>query len=186
MRAQQTPPLGAIPNPAVELRRLNQGEPVCLPCGQPNQTLQIQAPISTKPNQDVPGKTSGAEEDNRKEVAEAFEAETASQDHGHVQDQPEQVLGGVGGGLQGHNHCQGASDVACSRQHGGGGAAEQRERGEGEAAQRKAGSLCLPLAESSTLLLHTSLPLSNRLSSSTSTPLCRTPGTQPFFCFSCL
>ena len=59
------------------------------------------------------------------------------------------------------------------RQHGGGGAAEQRERGEGEdggeAAQRKAGSLCLPLAESSTPLLHTSLSLST----STSAPLCR-------------
>merc|ERR1712010_29655 len=57
------------------------------------------------------------------------------------------------------------------RQHGGGGAAEQRERGEGEdggeAAQRKAGSLCLPLAESCTPLLHTSLSLS----SSTSAPL---------------
>merc|ERR1712032_32154 len=166
----------------VELRRLNQGEPVCLPCGQPNQTLQIQAPISTKPNQDVPGKTSGAEEDNRKEVAEAFEAETASQD------QPEQVLGGVGGGLQGHNHCQGASDVACSRQHGGGGAAEQRERREGEvedggeAAQWKAGSLCLPLADSSivftlSFLLHTSFSFSF---SSTSTPLCFASGPQPY------
>ena len=179
MRVQQTPPLGAIPNPAVELRRLNQGEPVCLPCGQPNQTLQIQAPISTKPNKDVPGKTSGAEEDTRKEATEAFEAEAASQDHGHVQDQPEQVLGGVGGGLQGHNHCQGASDVACSRQHGGGGAAEQRERGEGEvedggeAAQWKAGSICLPLADSSivftlSFLLHTSFSFS----SSAFTPLC--------------
>merc|ERR1711934_1043013 len=136
---------------------------------------------TTKPNQYVLRKTSGAEEDNRKEAKEAIEAEAASQDHGHVQDQPEQVLGGVGGGLPRHNHCQGASNVA-GRQHGGGGAAEQRERGEGEAAQWKAGSLCLPLAESSTLLLHTSL----RLSSSTSTPLCRTPGTQPFFCFSCL
>merc|ERR1712032_892064 len=158
----------------VELRRLNQGEPVCLPCGQPNQT--------------VPGKTSGAEEDNRKEVAEAFEAETASQDHGHMQDQPEQVLGGVGGGLQGHNRCQGASNVACSRQHGGGGAAEQRERREGEvedggeAAQWKAGSLCLPLADSSivftlSFLLHTSFSFSF---SSTSTPLCFASGPQPY------
>ena len=185
MRAQQTPPLGAIPNPAVELRQLNQGEPVCPACGQPNQTLHRQASSCSKLSHYVLRKTSGAEEDNRKEAKEAFETEASSQDHGHVQDQPEQVLGGVGGGLPRHNHCQGASNVA-GRQHGGGGAAEQRERGEGEAAQRKAGSLCLPLAESSTLLLHTSLPLSNRLSSSTSTPLCRTPGTQPFFCFSCL
>merc|ERR1712203_880032 len=157
----------------VELRQLNQGEPVCRACGQPNQTLHRQASSCSKLNHYVLRKASGAEEDNRKEAKEAFETEASSQDHGHVQDQPEQVLGGVGGGLPRHNHCQGASNVA-GRQHGGGGAAEQRERGEGEdggeAAQRKAGSLCLPLAESSTPLLHTSLSLST----STSAPLlCR-------------
>ena len=94
MRAQQTLPLGAIPNLAVELRHLNQGEPVRPACGQPNQTSELH-----KPKQHVLRKTSRAEEDNRKEAKEAFEAEAASQDHGHVQDQPEQVLGGVGGGL---------------------------------------------------------------------------------------
>ena len=60
----------------------------------PNQTSELH-----KPKQYVLRKTSGAEEDNRKEAKEAIEAEAASQDHGHVQDQPEQVLGGVGGGL---------------------------------------------------------------------------------------
>merc|ERR1712172_484433 len=142
-----------------------------------NQTKPCGYNLHQTKYQDVLGKTSGAEEDNRKEAAEAFEAEAASQDHDHVQDQPEQVLGG---GLQGHNHCQGASDVAGSRQHGGGGAAEQRECGEGEvedggeAAQRKAGSLCLPLADSSTgftfpFLLCTSFSFS---SSSAFTTLC--------------
>merc|ERR1712080_235162 len=142
----------------VELRHLNQGEPVRPARGQPNQTLHRQASTRTKPNQYVLGKTSGAEKNNRKEAKEAFEAEAAKEDHNHVQDQFEQVLGGIGGGLPRHNHCQGASNVAGGReQHGGGGATEQWEHGEGEdgveAAQRKAGSLCLPLAQSSNILL---------------------------------
>merc|ERR1712241_64619 len=95
-------------------------------CGKPNQASQRERDYS-KPDQNVLGKTSGAEEDNRKEAEEAFEAEAASQYHGHLQDQPKQVLGGVGGGLPRHNHCQAASHLACE-QHGGGGAAEQRER----------------------------------------------------------
>ena len=44
------------------------------------------------------------EENKREEAEEAFEAEAAAEDHDHVQDQPEQVLGGVGGGVQGHDH----------------------------------------------------------------------------------
>merc|ERR1712192_19265 len=160
-----------------ELRRLNQGE-LTLWKTKPNLGDTSSNLHQTK-YQDVLGKTSGAEEDNREEAAEAFEAEAATQDHDHVQDQPEQVLGGVGGGLQGHNHCQDASDVACSRQHGGGGAAEQRERREGEvedggeAAQRKAGPLRLPLADSSTgFTLSSLLCTSFSFSSSAFTPLC--------------
>ena len=104
MRLQQTPPLGAIPSLPVELRRLNQGELVPDQLVE-NQTKPHRERDYSKPDQNVLGKTSGAEEDNRKEAKEAFEAEAASQDHGHVQDQPEQVLGGVGGGLPRHNHC---------------------------------------------------------------------------------
>merc|ERR1712167_91708 len=103
---------------------------------------------TTKPKQYVLRKTSGAEEDNRKEAKEAFEAEAAAEDHDHVQDQPEQVLGGVGGGVQGHDHHQGAAHVA-GGEHGGRGAAEQRELGEGkvETSRRKAGPLCFPVTK---------------------------------------
>ena len=105
------------------------------------------------------GETPRVEENNREEAEEAFEAEAAAEDHDHVQDQPEQVLGGVGGGVQGHDHHQGAAHVA-GGQHGGRGAAEQRELGEGEVetSRRKAGPLCFPVTKSSTitflLLLH--------------------------------
>ena len=85
------------------------------------------------------------------------DSEAAAEDHDHVQDQPEQVLGGVGGGVQGHDHHQGAAHVA-GREHGGRGAAEQRELGEGEVetSRRKAGPLCFPVTKSSTItfLLH--------------------------------
>ena len=104
MRSQQTPPLGAIPSLPVELRRLNQGELVPDQLVE-NQTKPHRERDYSKPDQNVLGKTSGAEEDNRKEAKEAFETEASSQDHGHVQDQPKQVLGGVGGGLPRHNHC---------------------------------------------------------------------------------
>ena len=110
------------------------------------------------------GETPRVEENNREEAEEAFEAEAAAEDHDHVQDQPEQVLGGVGGGVQGHDHHQGAAHVA-GGEHGGRGAAEQRELGEGEVetSRRKAGPLCFPVTKSSTitfllptLLLHIS------------------------------
>ena len=110
------------------------------------------------------GETPRVEENNREEAEEAFEAEAAAEGHDHVQDQPEQVLGGVGGGVQGHDHHQGAAHVA-SGEHGGRGAAEQRELGEGEVetSRRKAGPLCFPVTKSSTitfllptLLLHIS------------------------------
>ena len=106
------------------------------------------------------GETPRVEENNREEAEEAFEAEAAAEDHDHVQDQPEQVLGGVGGDVQGHDHHQGAAHVA-GGEHGGRGAAEQRELGEGEVetSRRKAGPLCFPVTKSSTitlLLLHIS------------------------------
>ena len=98
------------------------------------------------------GETPRVEENKREEAEEAFEAEAAAEDHDHVQDQPEQVLGGVGGGVQGHDHHQGAAHVA-GGEHGGRGAAEQRELGEGEVetSRRKAGPLCFPVTKSSTI-----------------------------------